>query len=80
MPEAVTALVVDVEGMMGVLDGRDAMAAERKFRDQTLDECGLAGVLESRNTNDPVIHGRKSDTICSPKVRSSGVLMLKKGS
>jgi hypothetical protein len=56
MAETVTAFMVDVEGMMRVLDGRDAITAICQFNDEFFDECRLPGILEARNA-DYLVHG-----------------------
>jgi hypothetical protein len=60
MAVAVGADLVDVEVVMGVLDGRDAVAATGELRDQGGRRAGLAGVLQPE----------------MPKMRGSSVMWL----
>ena len=72
---AVLAGLVDVEAVVGVLDGGDGEAAGGEVGDEALDEHGLAGVLPAGHAVEP--HGAAS---ASARARSSGVLTLKKAS
>ena len=45
MPCTVRLRLVDLERMVGMLDGRDLQAAPRQLRDQPRDQCRLAGLL-----------------------------------
>ncbi|WP_407052087.1 hypothetical protein [Methyloraptor flagellatus] len=61
---AVAAGLVDIDVVVGVLDGRDPPAAAGQFGDQTLDQCGLAGVLPADDTEQAVLrrHAERSET------------------
>src|SRR5690606_25093744 len=79
MAEAVGAFVVDVEGVMGVLDGGDPVAAAGQLGDQPLDQRGLAGVLPARHPKDGTLrraHRWLSRNRRSAVASSSGVLTL----
>ena len=67
--------MVDVEGVVRVLDGGHLVAEPRQMPHQLFDQRGLAGILEAGNADD--VHAPLA--IISASARSSGVLMLKKG-
>ena len=79
MAEAVPTLMIDVEGMMRVLDRRNAVAAPRQLAHQLLDQRGLSRILEAGDADD-LVHRLNSAAIRSASASSSGVLTLKKGS
>ena len=54
VPKTVAALMVNVEGVMGVLDRRDPMTTPREFSDQLFHERGFACVLETGYADHPV--------------------------
>src|SRR6185437_10193896 len=49
---AVLAGLVDIEGMMGVLDRRDGEPARDQLRQEAHEEIGLAAAAPSRKTED----------------------------
>src|SRR5439155_22620614 len=78
--ETVASLMVDVEGMMRMLDGRDPITAQGELAHQFLDQCGLAGILEAGDADDLLRHGWISARMRKAASLSAGLLILKKGS
>ncbi|EGE56498.1 transcriptional regulator, LysR family protein [Rhizobium etli CNPAF512] len=81
MAVTVGADLVDIEIMMGMLDRRDLVAAAGEFRHQPDGEPRFAGVLPAGDAEDfRCGHVRRASSQRCASTRSSGVLMLKKGS
>src|SRR5690606_1644576 len=81
VPVAVGADLVDVEVVMGVLDGGDAVAARDELAHQAHGKARLAGILPPGDAEDlRSCHRSSTQSQFSASSRSSGVLMLKKGS
>ena len=52
MTPGIGATPIDVDVVMGMLDGGDTPASPHEFRDQPLDERGLAGILPAGDAED----------------------------
>src|SRR3972149_11935944 len=78
--ERVAPLMIDLELGMGMLDDGDGIAAPGKLANKPDHECGLARILPADHPEQRGRHGACTVTRVSASAKSSGRLMLKKGS
>jgi hypothetical protein len=57
MPETVASFMVNIEGVMGVLDRRNTKPAGGEINHQFLNQRSFACILEACHTNDFLLHG-----------------------